>query len=162
MSDNFNDSNFGHQCNTFIKELFFFWLSVNLFSDSSPYYGRVGIFVNDSWMGICNAGFGSTETNVLCRELGFVSGTKQKYPPKGFVSENIPVNINTHVKNLQCTGTEASLLECKLEFGQCPMEKFVSVLCVETENSDLCKYSIMLILKCNVSLFFFLFLISNL
>ncbi|XP_052829164.1 deleted in malignant brain tumors 1 protein isoform X2 [Octopus bimaculoides] len=109
--------------------------AVNLFSDSS-YYGRVGIFVNDSWMGICNAGFGSTEANVLCRELGFVSGTKQKYPPEGFVFENIPVNINTHITRLRCTGTEASLLECKLEFGQCPSERFVSVFCADSENPD--------------------------
>ncbi|GAB1605013.1 deleted in malignant brain tumors 1 protein-like isoform X1, partial [Argonauta hians] len=107
---------------------------VNLFGDFS-YYGRLGAYVNESWMGVCNSGFGQTEAKVLCRELGFVSGKKQKYPPPGSI-EDVPINGKTRVTKVQCKGTEATLLNCDVEYGQCKSEEFVTIFCADSEKED--------------------------
>ncbi|KAK6643897.1 hypothetical protein RUM43_000162 [Polyplax serrata] len=71
---------------------------------------------NSKWGLVCDnlAGWGIEEATVACRELGFIRGAElswQGYPIK-FEGENIEVAVH----EINCTGDESSLSECKVAY----------------------------------------------
>ena len=47
---------------------------VRLLGSSYTYEGRVELCVNNTWGTVCNDLFGSSESRVVCRQLGYSSG----------------------------------------------------------------------------------------
>lgn len=70
--------------------------------------GRLQIYLNGIWGSVCEKGWGSKSSNVVCRELGYVravrtvQGTLYKY------NDNVPVWLS----DVQCQGTEKRMAEC--------------------------------------------------
>ena len=68
--------------------------------------GRVEIFYDGQWGGVCLTSFGENEANVLCRQLGFSGGDPQLTLYFGY-SEN-PMWLD----NITCTGDESTIFDC--------------------------------------------------
>ena len=45
---------------------------VRLVNGSSPHEGRVEVCVNEAWGTICSNGWGSSDGNVVCNQLGYL------------------------------------------------------------------------------------------
>ena len=50
-------------------------LPVRLVDGSTTSEGRVEIFYNNSWATVCDDSWGDTDAIVVCRQLGFGSGS---------------------------------------------------------------------------------------
>ncbi|XP_078380297.1 scavenger receptor cysteine-rich domain-containing protein DMBT1-like [Oculina patagonica] len=71
--------------------------------------GRIEVFYNGMWTGVCRSSSRSHDAKVVCRQLGY-EGAEQTSPYNNpFASE---VRI-TWMKNVRCAGNESSLQECK-------------------------------------------------
>ena len=45
---------------------------VRLVDGSSPHEGRVEVCVNEAWGTICSNGWGSSDGNIVCNQLGYL------------------------------------------------------------------------------------------
>ncbi|XP_052795238.1 insulin-like peptide receptor isoform X2 [Mya arenaria] len=75
---------------------------------SDRWYGTVEIKYDNQWGRVCNTNFNDIDASVLCHQLGYTDGRvsgRQTRPSSGFV----------HMDNINCTGNEASILECEHE-----------------------------------------------
>ena len=73
---------------------------------SSFHSGRVELFINGEWGTICDNSWSSNEARVVCRQLGYTSGTAYGGAVYGQGSGQIWLD------NLNCTGSEDSILNC--------------------------------------------------
>ena len=133
-------------------------------SEGRPFSGRMEVLsdLNDDentkvWR-ICNRGFGEKEAEVACRQLGLPSlGAKPldlsttdwlKLTKKGwagwkeFFEVLAMVNTPVLLDNLECTGREARLIDCKhsgvgvSSSSVCPPQNTAAVNCALADDSD--------------------------
>eukprot|EP00892_Ulva_mutabilis_P002459 jgi/Ulvmu1/12213/UM086_0002.1 len=82
-------------------------------------YGRLEIFLRGFWSNICNADvFSPAAAQVACSVLGFQGGAALEFAQSyngDAVSHVLPRGRPVALANVDCNGTEASLLECASE-----------------------------------------------
>ena len=96
------------------------------------YRGHVEILFNGVWGRICSTeDWTITESNVVCRQLGFDGAMLQSYNGEGF-------NVETGVigfSYVECAGNENSILNCTSRFrqwdvvGSCQYNDNAGVMC---------------------------------
>jgi hypothetical protein len=85
--------------------------------------GRLEIFFNGAFGTVCDDGFGAEEARVACRELGFADGV---------FSGNSVGSGEILLDNVECIGTEGSLLQCShqgIGLHNCGHTEDVAVTC---------------------------------
>ncbi|XP_074423582.1 scavenger receptor cysteine-rich domain-containing protein DMBT1-like isoform X1 [Larus michahellis] len=85
--------------------------SLRLVNGSDSCSGRVEVFHDQRWGGICTDGWDLAEAHVVCRQLGCgaahsATGSTQFGTGDGLI----------WVDAVECTGTEGALFECKVKF----------------------------------------------
>ena len=124
--------------------MFFFCLLVlesftfRLAGGDNNRYGRIEAKYGVKWATICRYGWSNIVASVMCKQLGFDTGTGHK---KLFGGGSGP----THVIALKCLGNESKLQECELsrmynDVIFCPHDQDIGVVCAY--NND-CEYKIM-------------------
>ncbi|KAG8240208.1 hypothetical protein J437_LFUL018124, partial [Ladona fulva] len=84
------------------------------------------------WGVVCDDLFGLADAHVACRELGFPLGAAEAVSHSGFgsgVNKGVPLFL---MDNLECTGAEHSLSECKFPgwgISDCGAEEVAGVVC---------------------------------
>ena len=78
---------------------------MRLVGNGTPAAGRVEVYHNQQWGTVCDDGFGMTEANVVCRELGYSGASRVDTL---VASGSDPIWMD----NVGCTGAESSLLLC--------------------------------------------------
>ena len=103
-------------------------LQVRLVGGDSPNAGRIEIKAFDyGWGGICDDGFGLVDANVICKDAGFPLGAKEAILHSKFGSGN-----QILLDELNCKGTEETLLECKFnpwKEHDCSAKEYAGVIC---------------------------------
>ncbi|XP_030839710.1 uncharacterized protein LOC115923370 [Strongylocentrotus purpuratus] len=101
---------------------------VRLVGGSSTLEGRVEVYYDNVWGTICNRGWDSTDSGVVCRQLGFqVSLSSPSFGP-GIPTQRI------WLADVKCESSDRRLNECVTDdqWGQtstCPHENDVGVRC---------------------------------
>lgn len=78
--------------------------NIRLVGGTSYKSGRLELFVNNEWGTVCNDIWDMRDTQVACRQLGFL-GAKRFYTHRGGAGRIWLDDVN-------CKGTETSLLKC--------------------------------------------------
>ncbi len=110
--------------------------TVRLVGGEEAHEGRLEIFHAGQWGSVCDDYWGQEDADVACRSLGYEAGSvdnaKQfRRAYFGAADETAPIWLD----NLQCTGSEESLLACprarSLEIGEhnCRHREDVGVRC---------------------------------
>ncbi|XP_062864780.1 neurotrypsin isoform X2 [Trichomycterus rosablanca] len=100
--------------------------SVRLVGGAGGFEGRLEVHHRGRWGTVCAGGWTSTNTQVVCRQLGYRSG--QLVGPQGFGAAPGPAFWN----NVSCTGKEPALAHCAKREGprhDCPHAEDVAVAC---------------------------------
>ena len=91
--------------------------------------GRVQIYYNGQWGGVCDGGWGYKDGMVACRQLGYggitAAVTGSKY---GAAPDEEPLYLN----NMRCSGQEPGLSYCtsdKVGVAYCPRSNMAGVIC---------------------------------
>lgn len=79
----------------------------------TPGAGRVEVNISGSWSTVCNNGWSLTETDVVCKQLGYTGAVN-------FTSGSTTVDMfgvadskqSIITGNVSCTGNETSLFDC--------------------------------------------------
>ena len=80
---------------------------IRLVGGSSSREGRVEVFYAGVWGTVCNAGWGTSDANVVCRQLGFSRGTAIT------TSSRFGQGVGpTWMNNVNCGGGETRLHSC--------------------------------------------------
>jgi len=87
-------------------------------------YGRLEMYINNSFTSVCDQGFDDKSATVVCRQLGYNYGKKQCCSALSNLSA-----ANITVMNVNCTGSETKLDNCPYKVAQCPTGRYVSVYC---------------------------------
>ena len=112
---------------------------VRLVGSSRSYQGRVEVYYNRQWQTVCDDGWGINDAHVVCRQLGYrgaVAARGSAYFGQG--SGSILLD------DVQCTGTESSLLKCThrgINSHNCGHSEDASVTCKDTCNQVYQNYS---------------------
>lgn len=102
----------------------------------NKYSGRLEIFHNRIWGGICDDFFSLTDANVACRQLGFDGARSFKCCSLLYLNDNRSIGLYHRgiywLDDLKCSGNEAELASC-LHAGwgrsNCRINEAVSVEC---------------------------------
>ena len=81
--------------------------SVSLVNGGAANEGRVEIWYFDQWHTVCDDSWSIADANVACRQLGYQEAA-QAHPRAYFGQGSGEILLD----NLNCTGTERSLLQC--------------------------------------------------
>jgi len=79
---------------------------VRLVGGSNQYEGRVEVCINDQWGTVCDDFWESTDATVVCKQLGYGSGTA--YGNAHFGTGSGPIFLD----DVQCSSSSSQLLEC--------------------------------------------------
>lgn len=71
--------------------------------------GRVEIYVNEEWGTVCDDFWTIENAEVVCRQLGFQYALKAAKNSEFGEGKDLPILLD----DVQCKGTESSLLECQ-------------------------------------------------
>ncbi|XP_066927214.1 lysyl oxidase homolog 2B-like [Clytia hemisphaerica] len=88
--------------------------------------GRLEVFSDGVWQGICGMGFGPREAEVACRQAGL------GYAVRGFSTSKHGLNRRKGLYNIKCSGDELRLQYCHHETdktGRCRYYEMASVEC---------------------------------
>ncbi|KAM9210449.1 galectin-3-binding protein isoform 1-T2 [Dugong dugon] len=121
-----------------IPQLLWIWLlvtgthgledgSMRLMDGNMANEGRVEIFYRGQWGTVCDDSWDLTDANVVCRALGFENAT-QALGSAAFGPGAGPIMLD----DLECTGTEPSLADCRSQGwlnSNCQHEEDASVTC---------------------------------
>ncbi|XP_065830759.1 scavenger receptor cysteine-rich domain superfamily protein-like [Oscarella lobularis] len=104
---------------------------IRLVGGSHSSEGRVEIFYNGSWGGVCDSNWDSKAADVVCRELGiFVKGPIATRGTFGTALQLLWMN------DVTCSGDEATLRRCRFSSwtkGRCSSSSYVAgVICKES------------------------------
>ncbi|XP_072526522.1 neurotrypsin [Salminus brasiliensis] len=80
--------------------------SVRLVGGAGGFEGRLEVYYRGQWGTVCNDGWTTINTQVVCRQLGYRSG--QSVSPERFGSRTGPILLD----DVSCTGKEPSLTHC--------------------------------------------------
>ena len=110
-----------------------------------PGGGRVEVCVNNVWGTVCDNGWSSTDTRVVCRQLGFpVLGTATSKINAELIFKNHIIlggqffssatygegTGPIHMVDMSCTGSESSLILCPhITNHNCDHREDVAVKC---------------------------------
>lgn len=89
--------------------------------------GRVEIFVNGQWGTVCDDGWTITNSDVVCRELGFI-GAITYYTGAYFGSGNAKILMD----DVDCSGNEGRLRDCHFagwNQHNCDRSEVVGIAC---------------------------------
>ena len=114
--------------------------TLRLVGGEAPHEGRLEILHDGQWGTVCDDYWDEKDADVACRALGYEAGSvdeakRFRRAYFGAADETVPIWLD----NLQCTGSEASLLECPrgrdLEVGEhnCRHREDVGVRCMVAE-----------------------------
>uniref|UniRef100_G3UR43 Soluble scavenger receptor cysteine-rich domain-containing protein SSC5D n=1 Tax=Meleagris gallopavo TaxID=9103 RepID=G3UR43_MELGA len=113
-------------------------MELRLVNGSTRCNGRVEVFHNDTWAALCDDGWGMSEAQVVCRQLGcgeallapvgshFGQGSGQMWPG-----------------TINCTGSESALFTCKTRQwsnSTCHLRTSAGVVCSEGDQIRLVNY----------------------
>ena len=94
---------------------------------SNTISGRLEVFINGEWGTVCDDGWGHSDANVACRELGYSYALSYQCCSRlGRGSGRIWLD------NVGCSGSENSLLSCPhngIEVHNCGHSEDVGVVC---------------------------------
>ena len=108
--------------------IFFVVVPVHLSAGHNSRSGRVEMYINGQWGTVCDDGWSTTSSTVVCRQLGLGStGTLTSYGagPSGY-----PIYLD----DVRCNGSEANILACqhsRLGDHNCFHSDDVGVTCTE-------------------------------
>ena len=97
---------------------------------SNFHSGRVEVFINGEWGTVCDDSWDSYDARVVCRQLGYTSGTAYGDAVYGQGTGQIWLD------DLMCIGNETSLLNCRhggIGSHDCWHEEDASVDCYNGE-----------------------------
>ncbi|XP_031562352.1 deleted in malignant brain tumors 1 protein-like [Actinia tenebrosa] len=83
-------------------------IDIRLEDGNLPNIGRVAVRYGNVWGTICNRELDINDAKVICRMLGY-PGTSKVYPKSNFR----PGNGTIWLSNLDCNGTEDSIIDCR-------------------------------------------------
>eukprot|EP00118_Oscarella_pearsei_P020627 m.224758 g.224758 ORF g.224758 m.224758 type:complete len:1431 (+) comp40003_c2_seq6:15-4307(+) len=99
---------------------------LQLVRGSFPGSGRVEVFYNNTWGGVCSDNFDINDANVVCRELDFPAAIEYS----SFFGNGIGP---TWMSNVSCKGYETNLTDCNFDgwgrSGSCSQSRDVGVIC---------------------------------
>lgn len=126
---------------------------IRIVGGKSDRAGRVEIEIDGEWGTICDDGFGDTEADVICRQLGFAwAEVGYQWGGARFGEGTGPI----HLDNLRCSGTEHFITDCPhggIGEHNCQHHEDVSVSC-EVPGKLYCTFLLnVLILFCGTVLF---------
>lgn len=99
---------------------------IRIVDGRNPRQGRVEIFHNGQWGTICDDGWDNNDAIVACRMAGYSGGSAQV---EAYFGQGDGIIWLT---NMECTGVENSLLECKhspWNYGNCRHLEDAGVTC---------------------------------
>ena len=103
-------------------------IAIRLVNDSSYYGGRVEVNYNGEWGTVCQNGWYSTNTGVVCKQLGLGSYGSSYYNAH-FGQGSGPIWLDS----VTCTYSESTLAECGHiginVTGRCDHDQDVGVIC---------------------------------
>ncbi|XP_044844422.1 CD5 antigen-like isoform X2 [Mauremys mutica] len=103
---------------------------VRLVGNNTRCSGQVEIYYDGRWGAVCGLGWDLTDAKVLCRELGCGSPRYVTHHCSKLSRSSAPVLLG----ELECTGREASLTECRAQAWEgrhCPHHRDTGVMCQE-------------------------------
>ncbi|XP_009474645.1 PREDICTED: deleted in malignant brain tumors 1 protein-like [Nipponia nippon] len=108
--------------------------NLRLVNGSDPCSGKVEVFHDQRWGGICTDGWDLAEAHVVCRQLG--CGVARS--TVGSTSSGTGDGL-IWVDAVECTGTEGALFECKVKFWgaeSCKSRGHAGVSCSAATDLD--------------------------
>eukprot|EP00057_Strongylocentrotus_purpuratus_P033504 XP_791643.3 PREDICTED: deleted in malignant brain tumors 1 protein [Strongylocentrotus purpuratus] len=108
---------------------------VRLVNGNSPNEGRVEIYHAGIWGTICDDGWGSPDSQVLCRQLGYQTNNASATRGDNYGRANGRI----HLDNVRCTGFEVRLDDCSSNgWGShdCSHLEDVAVICTVPNEGD--------------------------
>ena len=81
---------------------------MRLVGSSSSYNGRVEVYYNGTWQTVCDDSWDIADAHVVCRQLGY-RGVIKAHGSAHFGQGTGTILLD----DLQCNGTESSLLRCR-------------------------------------------------
>ena len=93
--------------------------------------GRIEMYHNGSWRGVCDDSWDAAEARVVCRQLGYSDGSAVTRIQGG--------NNNFVLDDLDCDGEEDNLLECPhigVGIHNCQSNEHAGVTCSTTASAD--------------------------
>ena len=90
--------------------------------------GRVEICINNAWGTICGNRFSSSDSQVICRSLGYAFIDSYSIPLPETDYGSGPIFLD----ELECEGSEERVLDCHSSLGvhSCSHDQDVAVRCV--------------------------------
>ena len=76
------------------------------YETDAEYEGRLEIYYDEEWGGICDDFWGIKDARVACKELGYPDATEALRELDG------PPNASMWLDSMNCTGSEESLVDC--------------------------------------------------
>ena len=70
--------------------------------------GRVEFCYNDDWGTVCDDSWGTSDANVVCRQLGFIATGATAFYSASFGQGTGPILLD----EVRCVGTESRLVDC--------------------------------------------------
>ena len=74
---------------------------------NGPYSGRIEVFFNNEWGQVCNDLLEPETLRVVCSQIGYPVTEIQRFPT------NLPENSRIWIYDVNCNGTENTLLDCQ-------------------------------------------------
>ncbi|XP_063966830.1 uncharacterized protein LOC129277690 isoform X10 [Lytechinus pictus] len=108
---------------------------VRLVGGTTDSEGRVEVSYNGQWGTVCDDGWDTTDVNVVCRSLGFVSAL-EAVPSAGFGQGTGTIVLD----DVNCLGNESSLFECGnrgLGVNNCGHSEDAGVRCQVLEDGEI-------------------------